>query len=839
MCPLLNLYFNFLPPSGKRTSSRTKSQQQQQQQQQPGSQTSSQKGQTSPTPGAASSGDSSKAQEGAVVTKEAQSSKKPSTQSGSSSSTVGIKSKEGKKGSTSQQGVPLVAAAPPTTTTGQLQKPLKVKVVPVSADQGPPPHSTSHTPTPDVKQPSTTPTAANTATFISTGIVKNVAEPPAPSGPRRGGGVITRNVRAQVQVRSQQHGVKTIGPLAKVSKRTDAGSLDSDGPSSSSGDEDTPTHRVDTTQTRSAKSSNDLPAYYEDDDWRLGESKVKSQAQQQQQQHLKERTNLPLVVGDGGKVGQHLGVYSDTAHVKQPVRAQKSVSTRTIKGSHVNEVAKVQPSKSIDASLKRQPNASTSTTAKPRDAVHTTNTSTSPVGKQTPQQQINVMQVPPNTGPLQQQSPIQGLIDGPNSGPNSEKGGRESPPYLERQIPRDPSSQPQDAWPMFEEDPSLPAVTAIPPATVVSSMLLNAASMAQRHQNQLQRQAPPPNAPPTIGGGVPPTSATHNMKAIPLTPVPSAPVTNLIPVCLLPSLASNNSILTTTPPVPSLPHAHQQKPPNQHQLQQKQQQDPTPPQSPHSAVAPDKLQGASGSAILSSIKQSPSPSPQGAKPSLPQQQHQQQPQPPPPLQSVLGFRQPGSTPTTTIPSVFTPLIHQTAAGHPQFMPSMTSAVMQHFYSRVGGIPARPGGVELLYNQAQGSHSLNIQAPEFDNGGKQGNPTMARTTPLITPLQPLSTGSRKSPTDSYGSERAAMSPLLVTAYTQTTSPKVSSTQVQTETKVTISQGFQIGPTMKEAKTQTEYEFVAADDLQPPLLETDSKGMLCTCTCVYNNFWKMGD
>ena len=30
-------------------------------------------------------------------------------------------------------------------------------------------------------------------------------------------------------------------------------------------------------------------------------------------------------------------------------------------------------------------------------------------------------------------------------------------------------------------------------------------------------------------------------------------------------------------------------------------------------------------------------------------------------------------------------------------------------------------------------------------------------------------------------------------------------------------------MKKAKTQTEYEYVAADDLRPPLLETDSKGM----------------
>ena len=68
-------------------------------------------------------------------------------------------------------------------------------------------------------------------------------------------------------------------------------------------------------------------------------------------------------------------------------------------------------------------------------------------------------------------------------------------------------------------------------------------------------------------------------------------------------------------------------------------------------------------------------------------------------------------------------------------------------------------------------------------------------------------------------------------------------VQTEAKKTVSQGFQIGPTMKKIETQTEYEFVAADDLQPPLLEKDSKGMPCTahvrvqCT-VCNSFCKLG-
>ena len=745
------------------------------------------------------------------MAKEAQSNKKPNTQSGSgTTTTTGVKSREGKKGSTTQQGVPPVTAA---ATTGQQQKPLKVKAVtadqhgaqPLSSSVSPPSHSSSHVPTTDVRQPSTT---TVTTTSMSTGTLKNVVEPPAPSGSRRVG-VITRNAHGQLQVRSQQHGIKMTGPPTKVSKRTDAGSLDSDGPSSSSGDEDSPTRRVDTTQSRSASSSHKLPAYYDDDVWQTRESKVKPQAQQQ---HHKEKTNLPIVVGDGGRVGQRLGVCSDVTNIKQPIQAQKSVSTHAIKGSRVNEVVKVQPSKSVDASLKRQAN----TSARPRDAGRTASTNTSPVGKQSPQQQINLIEAPPTTGLLQQQSPIQGLIDGPNSGPNSEKSGRESPPYLERQIPRDPSSQPQDAWPMFEEDPSLPAATAIQPTTVVSPMMLNAAAMAQRHQ--LQQHAPPPNAPPTVCGGVPPTTATHN--AVPPPPAPSVPATNTVPVCLLPSLASNNSILTTTPPVPSMPHAQQQKP--SHQLQQK--GDPTLPSSPHSTVAPDKLQGANGSAVLSSSK--PSPSPQGAMPTLPQQQHQHQQQPPlPSLQSVLGFRQPTGSPTTSITSVFPPLIHQTAGGHPQFMPSMSSAVMQQFYSRVGGIPARPGGVELLYNPAQGSHSSNVQPPELGNG-KQGHPATARTTPLITPLQPLSTGSRKCPAYTYGGERAAMSPLLVTAYTQTTSTKVCSTGVQTEAKKTCSQGFQISQDMEEAGTQTDREFVAADDLRPPLLETDSKGMSCT-------------
>ena len=773
-----------------------------------------------------------------MIPKEAQSSKKPSAQGGSSSSSTsgGVKSKEGKRSSLAQQGGPAVS-----TATGQQQNPPKAISAPVSANRSaarsspsvvtPPPQVTPHTPTAGLKQPST-------ATTISTGGMKNVVEPPVPPGPVRGGG-ITRSVHPQVQVRGHQKGVaKTTGHLAKVTKRTDAGSLDSEGPSSSSGDEESPSRRGTDTTQRGSISGHKLPSYYSDEGWgtrgREGGGPQRL-LQQVQPQHHKEKANtIAVVAGEGSRVGHGFGMSSDTANVKQSTRAQKSVSAHTIKGgSRVGE-GKVQPSKSVDSSKMSLRQPSTTSVMKPRDAVRVSSSSTSLVGKLSPPHAQ--MQAPPTPGLLQQQSPIQGLIDGPNSGPNGGKSGRESPPYLERQIPRDPSSQPQDAWPLFEDDPGLPAIQSAT-AVTISPMMLNAASMAQRQQQQQQQQqqAPPPTAPPTAkvlagapptvqaaalpttGGVVPPTTitATHDVRTAPVPPL-STPATNFAPDCLLPSVDSN-SILTTTPPAPSMPQSHLQKYP--HQLQK---QEPTPPQSPHSSVVPDKLQGADNAPILSSIKLAS----QGAMPPpLPPQQHQPLP---PHLQNVLSFRQPASPPATSIPSVFQSLLHQ-AGGHHHPQQFMTSAVMQQFYSRAGGIPVRPGGVEMLYNQAQAQGHSSVPPAELGTRKPGDNPVVtAAATPLITPLQPLFTSSKKSTTYAYGGERAATSPLLVTAYTQTTDPKVANREVQTERKKTRSQGLQVTVPTRKVKTQTDGEFVAADDLRPPLLQSDSN---CRCKSLH--------
>ena len=151
---------------------------------------------------------------------------------------------------------------------------------------------------------------------------------------------------------------------------------------------------------------------------------------------------------------------------------------------------------------------------------------------------------------------------------------------------------------------------------------------------------------------------------------------------------------------------------------------------------------------------------------------------------------------------------QQPPGH-QFMPPM-------LYGR-GGVP-HPGGMEMLYNQAHG-HS-NVPAKIASNAVK----STEAAAPPIPPLRPLST--KKSPSSGG---RTAMSPLLVTAYTQTTDRKMTSTEVQTEVKETRDQKVQISPSLKRAKTQTVGSYVPVEGLQPPLLETDSKGMFAACDC----------
>ena len=668
-------------------------------------------------------------------------------------------------------------------------------------------------------------------------------------------------------MRSQQHGVKTVvGTSARVTRRTDAGSLDSDGPSTSSGDEEAGSPRGGGSTAQPRSSGNKLPTYYSGDCWGnreqgAAESKIPQSQQKSHPPHQKERKNQPAIV-EGSKISRmNIGnVYSaDVTNLKQvPLRAQKSVSTHMLKESKVSEVNKVQPSKSTNGV---KVSSRHTTVAPPTMKLGDVTLHDSPDGNQQPQQS-NVIQTPHPGGLLQQQSPIQGLIDGPNSGPNGGRDGRESPPYLERQIPRDPSSQPQDAWPMFEEDPGLSTITSAIPPVSVTPMMLNAASMAQRQlqqqQNQEQKQqhhhhqqqAPPTAVPPlnTTGGsggitrpspgGIPSPTPTmtnavpaHNAGAIPLPPPPTMNTNFAVPVGLLSSVVSSNSILTTTPSAAqSMPPAHQPSKPVA-----------TPPQSPHSATEDKQHQvvGSGGTAaLLSSVK------PQTTTQQLPQQGHQQQPhhqqQP-----QVLGFRQPIS-PTST--SAVHPAVYQSLIQSHPFMASMTpisTAAMQQFYRNT--MPHRASGMEMLYNQAQGHHHHpSPPPPPLPSSSVPGElssdkPSVAGVTPLVPPLQPLSTSKKKpSSSSSYGERTAPMSPLLVTAYTQTEGPKMSNTMVQTVKKRIHSRSCQATPALSSKETQTEDEYVLVEDLRPPLLESDTKGkymfdiVVCiyyTCVCTY--------
>ena len=558
------------------------------------------------------------------------------------------------------------------------------------------------------------------------------------------------------------HSVKTTPHPTNMTKRADApGSLDSDDTSddeSSPGGERHHHHRG-----RGNTTTTNLPAYYSEDGWSTGEHETELRvARQKQQLHISKEKKTIAVVEGKIHVGQGGLGYPDTSIKQQQVRAtQKSGSGQTMKsggsGTKVGEV-KVATSKSSDPSKLGSRQAGGTPPVTKGD-----NTHTSPAGKQSSQQSMVVMQMQALTpaGLLQQQSPIQGLIDGPNS----ERDGRESPPYLERQIPRDPSSQPQDAWPLFEEDPTThphPATAGIPP-TMAAAMMLNIAASRQQHQ------APPPSSPPNVV--LPPASTittTHNVNPLP----PEA----------------GSGILPLLPPLP-LAQLAQQQPPSVS----------TPPQSP----SPDQLPTVTGAG-----QPPPPPLPQNVTPMF----HHPLPVSPP------------ST-TATIPPIFQSLMQQ--QGHFVNVPPMsTAAAMQQIFgvSGAGVPPPHPTSMEMLYNQAHG-HSSMIPPPEIASGGGGGGGkpgdsfSVVGMPPLISPLQPLSTSRKSSPPG----EHAAMSPLLVTAYTQTTDPKVTHTHVQTEVKETRDKANQFRPYTRKARVQTEGHFVSATELSPPELQDDSKGM----------------
>ena len=567
---------------------------------------------------------------------------------------------------------------------------------------------------------------------------------------------------ATVQVRSGPS-VKATSHSAKVTKRTDAGSLDSDDPSSTSDDESSPHsehhhphsrcrphhHQA---SNRADNTTNSLPAYYDEDDWSTGEQETIAVQKQQALIGGKERNTVPVVEGKQ-YTGRGRLVYSDTSIKQQQVRAtQKAASGQAMKSgggsgttAKVGEVKVTTSSQSSDPS--RLGSRQTSTTA---PVTKGEPTRTSPAGKQSQQQSTQQskvgMQVPAPTGLLQQQSPIQGLIDGPNS----ERDGRESPPYLDRLIPRDPSSQPQDAWPLFEEDPAATHPTAnLPPS--MEAMMLGITS-------RQQHQAPPPSSPPTGAGIVlpPPASAittTHNVNPLP---------------------EQGMGIISVVPP---LAHAHAQ-------------QQPTPPQSP----IPDQLQ--TGGA--------------GQPPPLPAMF-------PPPNVPI----SPPSSSAAAMPTMFHSLMQP---GH-FATPMTTAAAVQQFFA--------VSGQDMLYNQAHHTHSNMVPPPPppvppelaSSGGGANGNGSVDSSSmavipaSLVSPLQPLSI-KRSSPRGERTT--AAMSPLTVTAYTQTFFPKLTSTHTQTEVKEFCEQGTQFNLHVKETRAQTDGQFVAATELSPPELEDDSKG-----------------
>ena len=790
MCQFFFLMFHLLllhVSLGKRNSQTRPKSQQQQQQQQNGAQSSGQKGQQSLPPQTAVGSESSKAQDTPTMSKDVPSNKKQSAQGAGS----GVKSREGKRGSVSQPVAPSPGqqqqTPPKVVPPGALPAPAnRNPQLPSSSSSVLAPSSTSavHTPTPDTKPQGTTSSSA--------GVPRTTSDHgPPPSTTRRGVG-LSRSAHSQVR---SHLGIKSTPHPSKATKRTDAGSLDSDDPMSSSGEEaSSPTSPpgVDA----AVRTGNKLPTYYEDDCWSAERGYPTTATTTTA--HTGQRKKNTIVTPSDGK--------------QQPMppggRVSKSSSAHSVRSRKDTEV-KVQNSKSADLSKTglRQPTGAPAVKA---DMVRgTTAPSTNQSGKQrqqrqqrqTPHQELDT----PSTASLllqQQQSPIQGLIDGPNSGPNANRDGRESPPYLDRQIPRDPSSQPQDSWPLFEEVPQAGPVSSVQPVTAIPTMMLNAARMGQH----LQQQAPPPSAPPPTPGASG-ASAVVPSATLPIatTPLPSPPLVgpaaNLIPVCLLP-LAETNSILTTTPPVRSVPHQH-------HHQQQQQQVTPTPPQSPHSvAPLPEKLQASiSGPSVLSAVK------PQAAG------KQQQQQQPP---HSAVGFHQavPAGTATaagsppatiTSMPSVFHSLMHP-PQGHPQFVAPSTAAMQMQQLFRSGGIPPHHHGNMEMYNQLQGQFS---RAPPSELVGAKPTPSV---TPLITPLQPLSTV--KSPTST---ERAAMSPLLVTAYTQTMGPKVTNAEVQTDPKKTRQKFCQARPLTRTGSAQTEGKVLLVEDLHPPSLQSDSRGI----------------
>ena len=600
------------------------------------------------------------------------------------------------------------------------------------------------------------------------------------------------------------HSIKAIPHSAKVTKRTDAGSLDSDDPSSTSDDESSPhsehhhsphsrrrPHHSHPHQATRANTTNDgLPAYYDEDDWSTGEQEnvAATTTLQKQQAHIgggKERKSIPVTEGKLHVGRGRLG-YSDTTSIKQQQQQQGRATQKAVSGQSMKsgggggggtitkacgEVKVATSSQSSSDSSSKLGSRQTGTTTAP-PVTKREPTRTSPARKkqsqqQSPQQPSNaVMQVPAPAGLLQQQSPIQGLIDGPNS----ERDGRESPPYLERLIPRDPSSQPQDAWPLFEEDPAIHPTTNLPPS--VEAMMLGITSRQQQH-----RAPPQPSSPPASSGIVlPPHSSsaittTHNGNPPPL---PAEQGTGIIPM------------------VPPLAHAHAQ-------------QQPTPPQSP----VPDQLQTGGGAG-----------------------------QPPPPLPgmfppTVPPISPPSST-TSAMPAIFHPLMQPR-----HFIPPMTTAAaVQQFF-------AVSGQQDMLYNQAHHTHS-NVTPPlpnpselassggGGSGGGGSGNGSgeSSSMTSLVSPLQPMPI--KKSSPRSGSGERTttAMSPLTVTAYTQTFFPKLTSAHTQTEVKKCREEGTQFNPHVKEAWAQTDRHYVAATELSPPELENDSKGMSGKLTvCMY--------
>lgn len=98
-------------------------------------------------------------------------------------------------------------------------------------------------------------------------------------------------------------------------------------------------------------------------------------------------------------------------------------------------------------------------------------------------------------------------------------------PYLERQLPREASSQPQDDWPLIDDDESqkgmnLATTNTIPPQRTI--LFAAAMSTSRTHQDQQQQQ-------PTMGSVATPLSPRSNTSSFthsPTHPAPPQPVNN-------------------------------------------------------------------------------------------------------------------------------------------------------------------------------------------------------------------------------------------------------------------------------------------------------------------------